>query len=1264
MAFRKTKFIAIATLLAAGTGGYWLYLANAAQGQGALAQSPLNVQTQVPAAFIMALDDSGSMRFQTLFPSRDGGALWLRDNGSQPYSFFYSSGANAGKLRTSDGERQYVHVAPYPAPRQGSPGDDNAAIPPIDAFGFSRSHVYNRAYFDPNTVYQPWKTHLGTFWPDANPKAVRVDPNSTTPTFDLTVERTSTSTDNSTHHAFRVRGDMVLPAGTKIRTASSCGFTDGNTTESTPSGWRTLNSDVMSTGRCNMHIAYFPATFYLPVDHDAPEGFIEANRVLAVNACTYSTATGSNRCDMYRYEIRPENYDTVAAYNAAIQNFANWFSYYGARNRAVVSGITHALATVNNMRVGYFTINNRTAVTMRDMGVPDEKESFYDSIVTLGASGNTPNLPAVAHMGNQFRRTNAGAPVQLACQRNAGMLFTDGFSNVEQTGYGNIDGAMGEPFQDDHSNTLADIATRFYLDGDRVPLRSGGSFPAGLVPTPDACWTLDDDGTRIRNPNVDPRIDCQSNLHMNFYGVTLGARGVVFDPDVERDPFTEPYISWPAFESNERSTIDDIWHATVNTRGEFINANTPADITQAMRRIIRAVSGDPSTSGTVALTGSRIGERSLTVVPAYATGGDNTDWHSTLTAFKIARDPDTGVITETEIWEASEKLGAMTATTRAGHTWYGGSSGALALNVTNIGAGNLSKFCDTALSGMSRCAAEDLVGLGVNVQQTIDYLLGDSSREVRNGGTLRDRNTSVLGDIINSPPVVSAPTDDYGYRTLPSPYGSSYDTYLTTKKERSAMVYVGANDGMLHAFNGGMDDEGELDAALGGKEEFAFIPRAVLGHMGNLLLPYVPEDGVDQKFDHRYFVDGPLAVGDSYYSGGWKTVLVGTTGAGGRSVFALDVSNPGAFGASSLLWEIDDQHGTEAVRNNIGHVLGKPVIVPVKESGESGAVSWKAIFGNGYNSISGRAVLFVVDIGSGAVRMIEAVESGAPAGSNGLGNILAVDRRNAETGLSVRDGYADTVYAADQKGALWKFDLLSAATSISVPLFTTLVHSDEGVDRRQPILGGLTATAGRGGGVMILFGTGSFSFTGDPTDSSTQTIYGIQDTGGTTTLTRTDLFARVLDASVTPRKITPGGLGFGYSGWYLDLPAKERVISYPRVASGVLFITTYAPSVAHGCSTGGDNWLYGLNTRTGTAALASVRFGSTTGATQGAGVGAVPLVTGGSAPVKELAVNIVSTSRLPPGETQRCWMRITVPGMSQPMFVPYPCGRQSWRQLQ
>ena len=172
--------------------------------------------------------------------------------------------------------------------------------------------------------------------------------------------------------------------------------------------------------------------------------------------------------------------------------------------------------------------------------------------------------------------------------------------------------------------------------------------------------------------------------------------------------------------------------------------------------------------------------------------------------------------------------------------------------------------------------------------------------------------------------------------------GSSYAAYMTTKRNgRRYMVYAGANDGMLHAFDGGMGADGQMDAD-GGKERFAYIPSTALGHMGNLLLPNDPTNQNAQRFQHRYYVDGPVTISDTYGSNGWTTSLVGTAGAGGRSVFALNVSDPGNFGAtgsccgrsvtstlrltmlcaptSAMCWQAGDRAGEE--RRRFGGLQG------------------------------------------------------------------------------------------------------------------------------------------------------------------------------------------------------------------------------------------------------------------------------------------------------------------------------------------------------
>ena len=1251
MASGRTKFIAAAAIVVAGAGGYLLYSVLAAQAQGDLAQAPLNVQTQATPAFVMAVDNSGSMTFHNQFPASDGYACWDSDS-------FFSSG---GVLRTS-GTCSFSYSYTGPRISTGYYG-----IPPFDSFGFSRSPDFNPAYFNPEITYLPWLDADGTPYngsANASTTATRIDPRQTG-----TINLASDLPDANGRSLFRLMTNMVLPAGAQVRMRNdnnnnnnnANGYSCGGLTNPNNSNWVTVGGGGHTmTGDCNAYIQYWPATFYLreTVANTAPAitapGYGSITPVRILNAC----GTG---CHLWRYTI-------TTAHPVALQNFANWYSFYGNRNRAMVAGMTRAMTTVRNLRVGYFQINDHSnfddpvgtvseRVAMRDLSNDTERASLYTSMLALNASGSTPNRQAVNAAGQQFKRTDSGAPVKLQCQKNAVMLFTDGYSNQGTPSSTNVDGAMGAPFQDSHSGTMADIATSFYLDdaGGNSPIRPAMT-PAGIVPIPDACWLNKAAG--ILDPAADKKLDCQPNLHVNFYGVTLNGRGALFNPDQVQDPYTDSaiYNNWPAAQDNNNSTVDDIWHAAVNTRGKFVNARTPADITLALRQILQAVSTGGSSSGSLAMTGSRIGTRSLSVVPSYAVRNEGTDWSSTLAVAKVTADLATANVTDTPLWEGASKLASLSTATRRAHTWVGTSSGTSLLNTVS----NLTDFCNNPRPGMSRCTAAEITALGVNASQSIDYFLGDTTREVRNSGTLRDR-TTVLGDIINSTPVVSAPTDDYGYRMLGTHggvnYGSTYDTYMTTKQSRPAMVYVGANDGMLHAFHGGINYQGTVDAANAGREQFAYIPRAVLGHMGNLLFPYNPVT-VGQKFDHRYYVDGPITAGD-YYSGGWKTALVGTAGAGGRSVFALNVSNPSSF---NRLWEIDDQHATAAVASNIGHVLGKPVIVPFRTA--AGAVSWKVIFGNGYNSADGKAVLFVVNIDDGTVRMIEAVEAGAPAGSNGLGNITVVDRRDPVSGFAIRDGFADTVYAADQKGAVWKFDLLNAATSISAPLFTTQAHVEGGVTYRQPIIGGLTATAGGTGGVMLLFGTGSFSFNGDAGDSSIQSIYGVQDVGGTVTLTSANLFGRtILVDGASTRTITSGSMGYGSSGWYLNLPAGERVVGYPRVASGVLFIPAYAPTAADGCSTGGENWLYGLNTRTGAPELASVRFGSITGATQGAGVGAIIMPTTGSAPIKDVGVSVLSTSKPIDPSVPRCWMRVVAPGMTQAMLVPYPCGRQSWRQL-
>lgn len=1258
------------------------------QGAGTLAQAPLNLGGDgVPPAFMMAVDDSGSMTFQTMFPGQDGEVCFGRDDNTQPYGLFFTTGANAGKPRTNGG---CDHFYLLPGPRIGG---GFLGLPPLDSLGAARSSDFNPSFFNPNVKYEAWltaampPTKVPYDYSVANPNgnastaATKVDPRNAGTTVNLAANRYNTSTD-----IFTLRNGMFLPAGTKYRNVN-----DNNDT-TVGAGGQTWNG-----GTVNVYMQYYPATFYLKTTTPAaqqPVGYKTdaTSRPVISNAC----GTG---CNMWKYTIAAANFDTTANYNAMLQNFANWFSYYGNRNRAMVAGMSRSLADIKDMRVGFFPINSHNSyndpintvgerVFMQDMSVQARRDDLYtNSIFNLGASGGTPNRQAVSAAASQFRRTDAlgdgkgGAPVQRVCQKNAVMLFTDGYSNGGTITTGNVDGNMGAPFADANSDTMADIVSQYYLGteaGGVVPLRTDGNFAlgtgAGRVPVPDEC----------KGASPSNKLDCERRLHINFYGITLGARGTIFNPDVTQDPFvTNP--AWPGWQNDNPTTVDDIWHASVNTRGEYINAKTPADITAAMRRVLASVSGGASPSGSAGLSGARISTNSLSVVPFYEARNNNTDWYSRLTASSVSVST-TGQITFTSKWEASAQL------PRTGRNLLFGTSsgGSVTPVVKSFSSSNLGDvFTTLCADSLSNCSKAAVTTLGVTESEAVAYLAGQDTGEKKNGGKMRDRTTR-LGDIVNSSPVVSSAFDNYGYMTLRGanatdfdPY--NYEAYLTLKKNRLPMVYVGANDGMLHAFRGD-----------NGGESFGYIPTTAVGHMGNLLFPYDPDRKSDQIFQHRYFVDGPITVSDAYNGSGWNTVLVGASGAGGRSVFGLNVTDPTLFSAGNVLWEVNDKvTGTTGQR--IGHVLGKPLVVPVRTSG---GTRWKAIFGNGYGSISGKASLFVVDVIDGTVTTIEVAETpgtGVPTEPNGMGNVMALDRyvfdsAGGGTFTAGSDGYVDTVYGGDLHGNIWKFDLRTntAAFGADKPFFT----AKDANGKRQPITGGLNAVAGPSSGVMILFGTGSYSFGGDSDNKDMQSVYGVVDSGVRVTAARdTALQQQVLsnDNADATREVTQNSVNFlTKSGWYLDLAVKtgvaapvqtgERMVGRPRIQDGTFFFPTFEPIVSTaanaaetGCAAGGTNWLYGLSALSGSAYMSSVRPGSPTGSPMAAGSGAVKLESDTSGPITD--VNIFSPPPppdLPPGATQAeidarlnqppCTRIINAAG-GPSLYKWGMCGRQSWRQV-
>ncbi|KAF7962530.1 hypothetical protein AWV80_08075 [Cupriavidus sp. UYMU48A] len=293
------------------------------------------------------------------------------------------------------------------------------------------------------------------------------------------------------------------------------------------------------------------------------------------------------------------------------------------------------------------------------------------------------------------------------------------------------------------------------------------------------------------------------------------------------------------------------------------------------------------------------------------------------------------------------------------------------------------------------------------------------------------------------------------------------------------MIYVGANDGMVHGFD-----------ALTGVEKFAYMPnQAIVG--GNAVKSLASPDYI-----HRFFVDATPTAGDAYFqrasetAASWKTVLVSGMGAGGKGMFALDITDPANFNAGKVMWEISAD--TEA---DLGYTVGTPVI------GRLNSGKWVAIFGNGYESSSGKAVLYVVDLanpfGTGGIRKIYAdpKETAGSGNGNGLGSPEVV----YDTNLTIQ-----AAYAGDLKGRLWKFDLSDTnptawaarmGTTQGVPLFTAV----DGVNspaQAQPITAAPTALINPkdpNKGFLLTFGTGRFYDAADSGATGYNSVYGVWD---------------------------------------------------------------------------------------------------------------------------------------------------------------------------
>ncbi|HWX00165.1 pilus assembly protein [Collimonas sp.] len=986
------------------------------------------------------------------------------------------------------------------------------------------SSAWNQIYYSPATTYSPGVNSDGTSMGAASTGATIIDP----------YLDPSTTLDNISEGCYATSA-IPLPL------YDPAAFSPYN------------NCRSSSSSKNNTYVAQY-AFYYNWAGSGTPTGSSGQN-----------TSTNYTRVDILpstkTYPKATTRTDCAAAstctYAEEIQNFANWFSYYRTRILMTKTSLGTAFAGISDrFRVGFATINDNNSNTNTDATnfVPlstfsaTQKAAWYAKLYAISPGGGTPLIAALDNVGQYYMgngmygASTVDDPVQLKCQANYTILSTDGFWNgsVPST-IGDQDGkvpatlpapinndpvsgtaltpgsAFPTPFYEGktaNSNTLADTAMKYWIND--VGVRSGNGGTVGKItatPTDPATWQ-----------------------HMTTHTIGLGANGtLIYQPDY-KTATTGDYAAikagtknWPTPVADDPTAIDDLWHTAVNGHGSYFSAKNPQLLQAGLNSILAEIGRATGSGSSIAYPGTAVSSSAYAYVPSF----DSGTWAGHLKAFAVNTD---GTLNTTPQWDAATLLPAYAS--RNIVTW----------NPTSKAAVNFAWGSLTTGTGSQQSA---LVSTNV-----VDYLRGNSAMEQAadgsGSGIYRYRQYK-LGDIVNSSPLFVQSTD-FGYSVLPaaSGGGATYTTFLSTKSTKNAngVVYVGANDGMLHAFD-----------ANSGVETFAFIPNSVYPNLKTLS---------DPNYGHHYFVDGPLAEGDAYIGSAWKNILLGTTGAGAQSVFAVDITptgttfNGSALSTGSVLWEY--AAGSDA---DLGNVLGAPAVVQLATG------KWAALFGNGYNSSNGHAVLYLVDVNSGA--LLNKIDTG-------VGSATSLNGLSAPTLLFNSQRQVVAAYAGDLQGNLWKFDLSNSDSTkwTSSALFTATNASSV----VQPIVQAPAIASHPLGGYMVMIGTGKYIETTDKANTDTQSVYGIWDKAGAATATRSQLVQQTLTnvlsstGALLGRTVSSNAINWvSQRGWYIDLPASgERAVGNLQVLKNIILLTTtLSPNTADPCSGGGSSQIMGVN---------------------------------------------------------------------------------------
>lgn len=787
-----------------------------------LAELPLKASVLAKPHVVFGMDDSGSMDSEVMLYNNDG-AFWWDFNaasgwgvdGAHPNpalaaitsTWFNAVGDASARWRklvylfpngTGVGNRVY-----------GDDDNDHFAVPPTTQFAFVRwsglyhdaaaaryrsapsnpaqSPLHNPLYYNPLVSYTPWapaQLSTGPVTPANAPiNAARSHPVYGVGTFNLTANVGASTAGNM---GFTALPGMRVPAGSQ---KNVCDANNGGC-----AGWVNVAADeAAAAGRVTrVAMAYYPATYWVK------EACVPQNTSAANDTCA-SAPDGST---LKRYEIKNGNtFPSGRSYADEMQNFANWFQYYRKRKLMLAGAMGETMEGLTGMRLGVVPFNNLAGnVTIYDADAAAAANNrlrvagiFYES----NGNGGTPTRETLKYIGEQFKRTDISGGkynvIQFACQRNNAFIVTDGFANASAVGVPAWDAGksaatwgVGAPYATTFDRSLADLALRYYTNNPRPPTDLVHGLAAGAL-------------------NATPS-DTNTSLHMNTYGLTLGARGTLFLS--EATPAPNLAAAWPNPSANRSPTsVDDLWHATINGRGKMYLATTPEETALRIRAGLDDILSQEGAQGGIAVSAVNLDRSDA---QAYLGVYNPRGWAGDLTANPI--DINTAAVGATPNWSAASLLAARDWTTRTVFT----SSAALGVD-----------FSAGTVGGAANPDPASFTD-----QVVVDYLRGSRAGE---GSTVRARS-SLLGAVVNAEPVLA-------------------------RDER--MVYLASGDGMLHAFD---TASGAEQWAYAPPDTLANLGKSVQrGWVYQTLLDATPAYA-RLSSGRKLLVGGLGAAGRSYYA--------------------------------------------------------------------------------------------------------------------------------------------------------------------------------------------------------------------------------------------------------------------------------------------------------------------------------------------------------------------------------------------------------------